>query len=299
VTNQSLIQVFLNHCAVERGLSKNSIAAYRRDLNRFDDFLQSESLELGSVSPTSISDFVALLKKSGLGEATIARHVVAIRSLFSFLSKDQGMNNVAKEVAPPKIPKRLPKALSLGDIESMIASNSDDVGGVRDRALIEVLYATGARVSEIVQLDLGDISKSENSVVTAKVRGKGGKERLVPLGTYAQKALDQYLVRSRPSLVRNHQQNALFLSEKRGSRLSRQSAWQIVMNAARRAGIQREISPHALRHSFATHLLDGGADIRVVQELLGHSSVTTTQIYTLVTIDKLRESYASAHPRSR
>jgi integrase/recombinase XerD len=299
VTNQNLIQVFLNHCAVERGLSKNSIAAYRRDLNRFDDFLQSESLELGSVSPTSISDFVALLKKSGLGEATIARHVVAIRSLFSFLSKDQGMNNVAKEVAPPKIPKRLPKALSLGDIESMIASNSDDVGGVRDRALIEVLYATGARVSEIVQLDLGDISKSENSVVTAKVRGKGGKERLVPLGTYAQKALDQYLVRSRPSLVRNHQQNALFLSEKRGSRLSRQSAWQIVMNAARRAGIQREISPHALRHSFATHLLDGGADIRVVQELLGHSSVTTTQIYTLVTIDKLRESYASAHPRSR
>ena len=284
---------------MERGLSKNSIAAYRRDLNRFDDFLQSESLELGSVSPTSISDFVALLKKSGLGEATIARHVVAIRSLFSFLSKDQGMNNVAKEVAPPKIPKRLPKALSLGDIESMIASNSDDVGGVRDRALIEVLYATGARVSEIVQLDLGDISKSENSVVTAKVRGKGGKERLVPLGTYAQKALDQYLVRSRPSLVRNHQQNALFLSEKRGSRLSRQSAWQIVMNAARRAGIQREISPHALRHSFATHLLDGGADIRVVQELLGHSSVTTTQIYTLVTIDKLRESYASAHPRSR
>ena len=299
MTNQNLIQVFLNHCAVERGLSKNSIAAYRRDLNRFDDFLQSESLELGSVSPTSISDFVALLKKSGLGEATIARHVVAIRSLFSFLSKDQGMNNVAKEVAPPKIPKRLPKALSLGDIESMIASNSDDVGGVRDRALIEVLYATGARVSEIVQLDLGDISKSENSVVTAKVRGKGGKERLVPLGTYAQKALDQYLVRSRPSLVRNHQQNALFLSEKRGSRLSRQSAWQIVMNAARRAGIQREISPHALRHSFATHLLDGGADIRVVQELLGHSSVTTTQIYTLVTIDKLRESYASAHPRSR
>ena len=299
MTNQNLIQIFLNHCAVERGLSKNSIAAYRRDLNRFDEFLKSQSLELGNISSSSISDFVALLRKSGLGEATIARHVVAIRSLFSFLSKDQGINNVAKEVAPPRIPKRLPKALSIEDIESIIASNSDDVGGVRDRALIEVLYATGARVSEIVQLDIGDISKSENSAVTVKVRGKGGKERLVPLGTFAQKALDQYLVRSRPSLERNHQQNALFLNEKRGSRLSRQSAWQIVMNAARRAGIQREISPHALRHSFATHLLDGGADIRVVQELLGHSSVTTTQIYTLVTIDKLRESYASAHPRSR
>lgn len=206
---------------------------------------------------------------------------------------------MAKEITPPRIPKRLPKALSISDIESLIASNSDDLSGVRDRALIETLYATGARVSEIVQLDTGDISKSDNETVTVKVRGKGGKERLVPLGKFAQHALDQYLTRSRPSLAKNSHQAALFLNEKRGTRLSRQSAWQIVMSAAKRAGIEREISPHALRHSFATHLLDGGADIRVVQELLGHSSVTTTQIYTLVTIDKLRESYASAHPRSR
>jgi integrase/recombinase XerD len=299
VTNQELIQIFLNHCAVERGLTKNSVSAYRRDLDKFNNFLSAQSMTLDNIGATTISDFVAYLRTSGLGESSIARHVVAIRSLFSFLSKDQGIMNVAKEITPPRIPKRLPKALSISDIESLIASNSDDLSGVRDQALIETLYATGARVSEIVQLDIGDISKSENETVTVKVRGKGGKERLVPLGKFAQHALDQYLTRSRPSLAKNSQQVALFLNEKRGTRLSRQSAWQIVLSAAKRAGIEGDISPHALRHSFATHLLDGGADIRVVQELLGHSSVTTTQIYTLVTIDKLRETYASAHPRSR
>jgi integrase/recombinase XerD len=299
VTNHDLIEIFLNHCAVERGLSKNSVAAYRRDLTKFSDYLQSQTLTLQGISSSGITDFVSHLRKSGLGDSSIARHVVAIRSLFAFLSKDLGIANVAKEITPPRSPKRLPKALSISEIESLIASNSDDIGGVRDRALIETLYATGARVSEIVQLDTSDISKSDNETVTVKVKGKGGKERLVPLGKFAQHALEQYLTRSRPSLVRSPHQIALFLNEKRGSRLSRQSAWQIVMSAAQRAGLEKDISPHALRHSFATHLLDGGADIRVVQELLGHSSVTTTQIYTLVTIDKLRESYASAHPRSR
>lgn len=299
MTNQELVEIFLNHCAVERGLSKNTVAAYRRDLNKFVDFLQSHSLFLENIAASTVSDFVLSLRRSGLGESSIARHVVAIRSLFSFLSKDRGVNNVAKEIAPPRIPKRLPKALTISDIESLIASTSDDVSGVRNRALIETLYATGARVSEIVQLDIGDISRSDNETLTVKVRGKGGKERLVPLGKYAQHALNQYLTRSRPVFAKNTHQLALFLNETRGTRLSRQSAWQIVMSAARRAGIERDISPHALRHSFATHLLDGGADIRVVQELLGHSSVTTTQIYTLVTIDKIRESYASAHPRSR
>ena len=299
MTNHDLIEIFLNHCAVERGLSKNSVAAYRRDLTKFSDYLQSQSLTLQGISSSGITDFILHLRKSGLGDSSIARHVVAIRSLFAFLSKDLGITNVAKEITPPRIPKRLPKALSISEIESLIASNSDDIGGVRDRALIETLYATGARVSEIVQLDTSDISKSDNETVTVKVKGKGGKERLVPLGKFAQHALEQYLTRSRPSLVRSPHQIALFLNEKRGSRLSRQSAWQIVMSAAQRAGLEKDISPHALRHSFATHLLDGGADIRVVQELLGHSSVTTTQIYTLVTIDKLRESYASAHPRSR
>jgi integrase/recombinase XerD len=299
VTNQAVVEIFLNHCAVERGLSKNSVAAYRRDLTKFCDFLDSKALSIRDMAANTISEFVSYLRSSGLGESSIARHVVAIRSLFTFLSKDQGIANVVKEFAPPKIPKRLPKALSIDDVEALIASNSDDVPGIRNRALIETLYATGARVSEIIQLDLADISKSDSETVTVKVHGKGGKERLVPLGKFAQQALDQYLTRSRPALVRKSAESALFLNEKRGTRLTRQSAWQIVMTAASLAGIESHVSPHALRHSFATHLLDGGADIRVVQELLGHSSVTTTQIYTLITLDKLRESYASAHPRSK
>ncbi len=299
MTNQTLVEIFLNHCAVERGLSKNTVAAYRRDLDKFAIFLSEAKLAIAEATSANIIDFAGFLRKSGLSESSIARHVVAIRSLYAFLSKDQGIDNVAIDVNPPKIPKRLPKALTISDIESMIASNGEDIAGVRNKALIETLYATGARVSEIVQLNVGDISRSEGDTVTVKVRGKGGKERLVPMGKFAQHALDQYLTRSRPTMLKNAREEALFLNEKRGTRLTRQSAWQIVMKAAERAGIERDISPHALRHSFATHLLDGGADIRVVQELLGHSSVTTTQIYTLVTIDKLRESYASAHPRSR
>ena len=299
MTNQTLVEIFLNHCAVERGLSKNTVAAYRRDLDKFAIFLSEAKLAIAEATSANIIDFAGFLRKSGLSESSIARHVVAIRSLYAFLSKDQGIDNVAIDVNPPKIPKRLPKALTISDIESMIASNGEDIAGVRNKALIETLYATGARVSEIVQLNVGDISRSEGNTVTVKVRGKGGKERLVPMGKFAQHALDQYLTRSRPTMLKNAREEALFLNEKRGTRLTRQSAWQIVMKAAERAGIERDISPHALRHSFATHLLDGGADIRVVQELLGHSSVTTTQIYTLVTIDKLRESYASAHPRSR
>lgn len=299
MTNQTLIEIFLNHCSIERGLSKNTIAAYRRDLGKFTDFLDVNGVNLSEVSATHLTNFIAHLRSSSLSESSLARHVVAIRSLYTFLSKDQGIVNVAKEMYPPKIPKRLPKALSIEDIDKLISANSDDPSGIRNRALIEMLYATGARVSEIIQLNVGDVSRSDGQTVTVKVRGKGGKERLVPLGSFAQHALDQYLTRVRSNQVKSPQQDALFLSEKRGTRLTRQSAWQIVMKAAERAGLDRDISPHALRHSFATHLLDGGADIRVVQELLGHSSVTTTQIYTLVTIDKLRESYANAHPRSR
>jgi integrase/recombinase XerD len=299
VTNQALVEIFLNHCAVERGLSKNTIAAYRRDLDKFLLFLEGQNLTISQATTMQISEFNGFLRQSQLSESSIARHIVAVRSLYAFLSKDQGIENVAKDVNPPKIPKRLPKALSIGDIELMIAAYGEDLAGIRNRALIETLYATGARVTEIIQLNIGDISRTEGDTVTVKVRGKGGKERLVPMGKFAQHALDQYLTRARPSMARSSQSDALFINEKQGSRLTRQSAWQIVMKAAEKAGIERDISPHALRHSFATHLLDGGADIRVVQELLGHSSVTTTQIYTLVTIDKLRESYASAHPRSR
>lgn len=299
MANSALIEIFLNHCAVERGLSKNTIAAYRRDLNKFHEFLIGKNQDVTTAQSADITEFLQSLRISGLGESSIARHAVAIRSLFAFLAKDQGITNIAREVNPPRIPKRLPKALSITEVESLIASCSEDLSGLRDRALLETLYATGGRVSEIVQLNVGDIARSESETTTVRVRGKGGKERLVPLGRFAQQALDQYLTRARPTFIKNHREEALFLSEKQGNRLSRQSAWSVVSQAATRAGLEKVISPHALRHSFATHLIDGGADIRVVQELLGHASVTTTQIYTLVTIDKLRESYASAHPRSR
>ena len=298
MTSSSLIEIFLNHCAVERGLSKNTVSAYRRDLAKFLAFLQSSHIEITTADSSVIQNFSGFLRTKGLSESSIARHVVAIRSLYAFLAKDQGIVDIAKEIYPPKIPRRLPKSLTVAEVESLINSNLDDISGMRNRALIELLYATGARVSEVVQLDTADLTHGEGTL-TVKVHGKGGKERLVPVGKFAQEALSQYLVRSRPSFVKKTSEKALFINENRGTRLSRQSAWQIVLDSAKRAGIERKISPHALRHSFATHLLDGGADIRVVQELLGHSSVTTTQIYTLITIDKIRESYANAHPRSK
>ena len=299
MVNSFNLQTFLNHCLVERGLSKNTISAYQRDLQKFEEFLIEKGGDLTKAAPDDVYQFIAFLRQRKLSESSIARHVVAVRSLYAFLDKDQGIPNVAKEVIPPKIPKRLPKALSIKEVSALIAACDDSITGVRDRAIIETLYATGARVSEIINLNSSDVSRVDDSVVTVRVRGKGGKERLVPLGSYAQQAIEQYLVRSRPTFAKKASEPALFLNEGRGGRLTRQSAWHIVVKAAEKAGLNRDISPHALRHSFATHLLDGGADIRVVQELLGHSSVTTTQIYTLVTIDKLRESYLNAHPRSK
>ncbi|MEY3254795.1 MAG: hypothetical protein RJA01_801 [Actinomycetota bacterium] len=298
MVNSESLQTFLNHCLVEKGLSKNTVSAYGRDLGSFVDFLKSSKTAIESANSETVSKFVAELRVKKLSESSIARKVVAIRSWYNFLEKDAGISNQVKEYLPPKIPKRLPKALTIDEVSRLIDSCDDSIIGIRNRALLELLYATGARVSEAVALNVGDISMSEDSVVTVKVKGKGGKERLVPLGSYAQKALDQYLVRSRPVLLKKSNVAAFFLNESLGTRLSRQSGWQVVKDSAERAKVASEVSPHSLRHSFATHLLDGGADIRVVQELLGHSSVTTTQIYTLVTIDKLRESYIAAHPRS-
>ncbi len=298
MVNSDLLQTFLNHCLVERGLSKNTVNAYRRDLTGFVEFLLKSKVDIEDVDAESVSKFVSELRVRGLSESSIARKVVAIRSWYAFMEKDAGVKNKVKEYLPPKIPKRLPKALTIDEVSRLINSCDDSIIGIRNRALLEVLYATGARVSEVVLLNTADITKSEDSVVTVKVKGKGGKERFVPLGSFAQNALDQYFVRARPVLLKKKSTVALFLNETLGTRLSRQSGWQVVKDSADRAKITSEVSPHSLRHSFATHLLDGGADIRVVQELLGHSSVTTTQIYTLVTIDKLRESYIAAHPRA-
>lgn len=294
--DSALLESFLSHLAVERGLSKNTLEAYRRDLRGLIDYLNSLDLNLESAPTLRISEYIAASRNNGRSDASLARCAVAIRTFYRFLAKDQGLTDRAQELRPMKIPRRLPKALSIAEISNLIDGAGSEGLAIRDRALIELLYATGARVSEIIALNIGDLRR-DSDISTVKLRGKGGKERIVPVGSFARLALDQYLTRIRPTLGKGAEP-ALFISV-RGARLSRQSAWQIILKAAKNAGLERKVSPHALRHSFATHLIDGGADIRVVQELLGHASVTTTQIYTMVTIDKLRESFAAAHPRAR
>ena len=227
--------------------------------------------------------------------------LLALKETLDDLVYQHKFNNPAANFKPPKIGKRLPKALTIDQVMSMLNIAGTDLISSRDKALVELLYATGARVSELIDLNTLDISTFDSEAgptTTVKLKGKGGKERVVPIGSYAVAAVNDYLVRSRPTLLKVSTQKALFLNQ-RGGRLSRQSAWNLVAKAAERAGLSDQVTPHSMRHSFATHLLDGGADIRVVQELLGHSSVTTTQIYTLITIDHLRESYANAHPRSK
>ena len=284
---------------VERGLSKNTLSSYQRDLLKLSEFLDERKLNFTTAKSVDLIDFLSRLRATGLAEASIARSAVAIRTFYKFLGKDRNLEDIARELVPPTIPKRLPKALTIAEIESLISAPPLEGMGIRDRAMLELLYATGARVSEVISLNVDDVRRVESSngeITTIRLFGKGRKERMVPMGSFARKAVEDYLVRLRPSLFKGSQK-ALFLNH-RGGRISRQSAWNIVLEAAEKSGLGGRVSPHALRHSFATHLLDGGADIRVVQELLGHASVSTTQIYTLITIDKLRESYASAHPRA-
>lgn len=303
-TDSSAIVDYLSFAAIEKGLSKNTIAAYRRDLTKFNSFLISNDLKIHEVDAKIVDNFLGWLRGSdGInirgGESSNSRTIVTVRNLYKFISTSNHTVNPLKDYSPPKIPKRLPKALKIAEIMALIEASKlgEDVISIRNNALIEVLYATGARVSEVVNLDVSNVSELENTT-TVKLSGKGGKERVVPIGIYARDSLKQYLTLSRPHLAGKKSNSSLFLNS-RGNPLSRQSAWEIIATLADRANIHTRVTPHAIRHSFATHLLDGGADIRVVQELLGHSSVTTTQIYTLVTIDKLRETYATAHPRAK
>ena len=297
---------FFNYLSIEKGLSRNTTAAYRRDLERFFHYLSINQLNLSQITPEELVGYISWLRGRAntefkIGESSIARNVISLRSYFSYLAKEHNYQNPTLNFHPPKIPKRLPKALTVDQIISILEISGDDLISLRYRALLELLYATGARVTEIINLNTTDISSIKNDdsqVTTIRVKGKGGKERVIPIGSFGLTAVNDYLTRSRPTLCRVLTQKALFLNQ-RGGRLTRQSAWGIVANRAARAGLAEVVTPHSMRHSFATHLLDGGADIRVVQELLGHASVTTTQIYTLITIDRLRESYASAHPRSK
>jgi integrase/recombinase XerD len=303
LNTDSAISSFLNHLQIERGLSKNTISAYKRDLAKLSSFLGN--MNLSSVTPGEIARFEIFLRADNLSSGTINRIDSTLRSFFKHLQAEHGFANPTLEIASGKSVRRLPKALTITQILAMIDSayRESEPITLRDQAMLELLYSSGARVSELIGINVNDLSTtstSDGELTTLKLRGKGSKERIVPLGSFATKAIEKYSVRVRPNLLAKGPENtsALFLNA-RGSRISRQSAWQMVLNSAKAAGVTDHVSPHVFRHSYATHLLDGGADIRVVQELLGHASVTTTQIYTLITIDKVRESYSLAHPRAK
>lgn len=307
-TLAQLVDDYLRHLSIERGLAKNTIAAYRRDLNSYLGYLEKQGVhDASSITESEITGYLTAISESGILSAnSVARMLAGVRGLHRFwLFESITDGDPSSMVKPPKLPKRLPKAITISEIEKLIeASGPDpkkledgepDLARVRDRAILELLYATGARISELTALNLDDLVDP----TMVRLFGKGSKERIVPVGSYAQSALEVYLIRARPVLVKKGKGTPAVFLNQRGGRLSRQSAWQIISDAADAAKISSEVSPHTLRHSFATHLLEGGADVRVVQELLGHSSVATTQIYTLVTVDALREVYATSHPRAR
>jgi integrase/recombinase XerD len=296
---------YLNHLRIERGLAENTLQSYERDLGKLGEYLQANRLNFDQLTPDDIVKFEVSLKSAKLTLSSINRAISSLKGFYKYLSIESSVDNPMLESLTHKLPRKLPKALSIDEVTKLIesAKREGDQSSPRDFAILELLYSTGGRVSEIIGINTTDISISklaDGEVSVLKLKGKGSKERFVPLGKYAISALDDYLVRTRPALAEKNAKGttALFLNS-RGGRLSRQSAWQIVLDAADATGLSGRVSPHVFRHSYATHLLDGGADIRVVQELLGHSSVTTTQIYTLITIDKVRESYSSAHPRAK
>lgn len=302
------VEAYLDHLAVERGLAANSLAAYRRDLARYTGYLTEVGrVEVGEVTEADVRGFVTAVRAPdagpGLAASSTSRLLAAVHGLHRFaVLEGLAATDPSADVKGPARPRRLPKAISVEHVAALLeaAEGEGDPVGLRDRALLELLYATGARISEVVGLDVDDIDLDAGAPAV-RLHGKGDKERVVPVGSYAVAALQAYLVRSRPALAAGGRGNAALFLGARGQRLSRQSAWAVLRQAARRAAVPgaEQVSPHTLRHSFATHLLAGGADIRVVQELLGHASVTTTQIYTHVTVDALREVYAAAHPRAR
>ena len=291
---------YLRHLAVERGLSKNTLAAYRGDLLRYQEFLNASNADAISASSNQLAEFAAHLVTLGLKASSNARILAAVRGFHKFLLLENlRTDDPTVKLRPPRLGKRLPKSLTQDQVIALLKASgpepdeeSTDLIRLRDRAILELMYSTGTRVSEVVDLDLDEVNDSG----LLRVRGKGSKERIVPIGSFASRSLNAYLVRARPTLAAMRGEPALFLN-KRGGRLSRQSIWEIIQKSGDACGVA--VSPHSLRHSFATHLIEGGADVRVVQELLGHASVATTQIYTLVTIDTLRQVYASAHPRAR
>jgi integrase/recombinase XerD len=296
------VEEFLTWLAAERGRSANTLAAYRRDLRRYVGWLAGQGLVMESAGEPMINDYVAWLRNEGRAPASVARALVAVRSLYRFMAEEGHLAvDPAADVEVPRVPKGLPKPLTEDEVAALLAAVvGDDAVARRDRAMLEVLYGTGLRISELVGLGLADVDLQSALI---RAFGKGAKERMVPIGRFAREALAAYLApagrdRLAPERwARRGDAEAVFLN-RRGGRLSRQGAWQIVRGYGDRAGLNGRLSPHVLRHSCATHMLDHGADIRAVQELLGHASLSTTQLYTLVSTDRLRSVYESAHPRA-
>jgi integrase/recombinase XerD len=301
------VDEFLSHTQFERGLSKNTVEAYRRDLAMWRRFCELNNVAPDKVTSGNVTEFLEVLRNGrspasrSYQPSTVGRMLVSVRSFYRFLAQEGELDaDPTTTVGVPRRSRSLPKAIPLVDVERLVESPPTDTLGRRDRAILEMLYGAGLRISELVELDVDDVDLPRGLVLV--VKGKGSKSRPVPLGRAARETVTTYLHSARPILARKapvkSSQGALFLNA-RGGRLSRQGCWKILKQRAEAAGLDRAVSPHTLRHSFATHMLDGGADIRVVQELLGHASLTTTQVYTLVSDSRLREVYESSHPRAK
>lgn len=295
----SKIDDFLNFLIVEKGYSRNTIEAYKNDLSQFARFLQEQSIDdWKQVTRDSLTDFIFDMKAREYSSSTVARKIAAVRAFLHFLvSESILMDDPTENLDSPSVTKRLPRPISPEDIESLLAAPNSEQGarGIRDRALLELLYATGMRVTEVVSLEVDDVNLASSTV---RCLGKGSKERIIPIYSQAARALDEYLEKGRSDLIKDPEEKALFVNH-RGERLTRQGLWLIIKRYVKQVGISDLVTPHTLRHSFATHMLNGGADLRNVQKLLGHANISTTQVYTQVSNKHLREVYDESHPRAK
>lgn len=294
---KSLVEEFIHYLAVERGLADNTLDSYNRDLNQFLGFLEQEKvLDVQKATRNMVMSYLLFLQKRGRATATVSRHLAALKSFYHFLLKEKYIEkDPTANLESPKLEKKLPRILAVNEVEMLLNQPMGaDPAALRDKAMLELLYATGIRVSELIQLDINHINVDMGYI---RCFGKGSKERIVPVGSFARRCVDEYLQKGRSKIIKTKAEQALFVNQ-HGRRLTRQGFWKIIKKYARRAGISKVITPHTLRHSFATHLLENGADLRSVQEMLGHADITTTQIYTHLTKGRLREVYAKSHPRA-
>lgn len=293
------LQLFMNYLSVERGLSRNTLESYERDLTHFLDFAAAQGIsEVEGISKHHISRYLLQLRTQGKAVATVTRSMVSIRSFFQFLVRERAiLQDPSIHMETPKQEKKLPKVMSIEEVERLLeAPQTSTPAGSRDKAMLEVLYATGIRVSELISLDMEHLNIPMGFI---RCIGKGSKERIIPIGRIASDALLAYIDQMRGKFVKDGtQESGLFLNQQ-GTRLTRQGFWKIIKKYAKEAHILKEITPHTLRHSFATHLLENGADLRAVQEMLGHADISTTQIYTHVTKARMKEVYDQAHPRAK